>query len=152
MAMQIPDSHTVNALIQPAPIICESAKQMAPSRSRSKSRNRHVPLEEDILKTGPLKTKSNKRKARPETEEGSYVDSKSSRKILKIGRDLEEEEQLENAATRPNPAFTFESRIDEGDASEEENTRFNDEEAWGDEDDVTEEAVRCKVSFEIASD
>ena len=123
---------------------------MAPSRSRSKSRNRHVPLEEDILKTGPLKTKSNKRKARPETEEGGYVDSKSSRKILKIGQDLEEEDEREKAAAAPNPAFTFESRIVGGDASEEENTRYDDEEAWGDEDDVVEEIVRCRESLENA--
>ena len=80
------------------------------------------------------------------------MDSKSSRKILKIGRDLEEEEQRENAAAAPNPAFTFESRIVEGDASEEENTRFDDEEAWGDEDDVAEQVVRCKDSFDNASD
>lgn len=116
---------------------------MAPSRSRSKSRNRrHVPLEEDILQTGPLKAKSNKRKARPETEDGGYVDSRSSRKILKIGQELADEEQQAQAAAAPNPAFTFESRFGGDDAVEEGNEQFDDDDAWGDEDDVVEEAVR----------
>ena len=118
--------------------------KMAPSKSRSKSRNRHVPLEDDILKTGILKSKSNKRKSRTETEDG-YVDSRSSRKILKIGQDLADEEQQERVASAPNPAFAFESRFDEGDASEEGDTRFDDEEAWGDEEEeVVEEVVSLK--------
>jgi len=118
---------------------------MAPSRSRSKSQNRHVPFEEDILKTGPLKVRSNKRKARTDTEEGGYVDSRSSRKILKIGQDLADEEQSENVAEAPNPAFAFESRFGGDDASEGENSRHDDDEAWGDEEDVVEEVVRLEV-------
>ena len=116
---------------------------MAPSRSRSKSRNRHVPLEEDILKTRSLKTKSNKRKARPETEGDGYVDSRSSRKILKIGQELAEEVQAENVAAAPNPAFTFQSRYGGEDAQEEDTTQYDDDDdAWGDEEDVVEEIVR----------
>lgn len=119
---------------------------MAPARSRSKSQNRHIPLEEEILKTGPLRTKSlKKRKARPETEKGGYVDSRSSRKILKIGQDLADEEQRENSAAAPNPAFTFESRFGGEDASEEDETRHDDDEGWGDEEgEVVEEAVRTR--------
>ncbi|KAL6718280.1 snoRNA-binding rRNA-processing protein [Lecanora helva] len=110
---------------------------MAPSRSRSKSRNRHVPLEQAILNTGPLKTKSKKRKTRLEDESEGYIDSRSSGKILKLGQNLAEEEQQENAALAPNPAFTFESRgdLDDGSAGEEE-TQHDDEDAWGDEDAV----------------
>ena len=69
------------------------------------------------------------------------MDSGSSRKILKIGQDLLEEEQEENAVAVPNPAFTFESRF--GNESEpEEDSRIEDEEAWGDEEEVMEEVVR----------
>ena len=114
---------------------------MAPSRSRSKSRNRHAPLEEDILKTGPLKTKSNKRKSRPETEERGYVDARSSRKILKIGQDLAEEEQQENLAIAPNPAFTFESRFGGIEPLKEEKLYDDDGEAWGDEEEEIEQIV-----------
>lgn len=114
---------------------------MAPF-SRSRSQSRHAPLEDDILKTGPLKSRSKKRKSRPEHEEGGYVDSRSSRKILKIGQDLVDEDQLENQAVAPNLAFTFESRFGGEDASEEGDVRHDDE-AWGDEedDDVVEEVV-----------
>ena len=69
------------------------------------------------------------------------MDSGSSRKILKIGQDLLEEEQEENAVAAPNSAFTFESRF--GDQSEpEENATVDDEEAWGDEEEIVEEVVR----------
>lgn len=116
---------------------------MAPSRSRSKSQTRHRPLEDEILSTRPLRTKSKKRKARPETEGGSYVDSRSSRKILKIGQDLADEEEKENAQTAPNPAFTFESRFGGDNDSEEEVVQHDDDEAWGDEEeDVPGDIVR----------
>lgn len=115
---------------------------MAPPRSRSKSQSRRLPLEDEILRTGPLRTKSKKRKARPDTEDVGYVDSKSSRKILKIGQDLADEEEKENATVEPNLAFTFESRFGGDDASEEDDTQQDDDEAWGDEEgDVVEEQV-----------
>ncbi len=115
---------------------------MAPSRSRSKSQSRHLPLEDEILRTGLLRNKSKKRKARSDTEDGGYVDSRSSRKILKIGQDLADEEEKENAKGAPNPAFTFESRFGGDDASEEDDTQQDDDEAWGDEEgDAVEESV-----------
>lgn len=107
---------------------------MPSSRSRSKSQSRHLPLEDEILRTGPLRTKSKKRKARPDTENDGYVDSRSSRKILKIGQDLADEEEKENAMVVPNPAFTFESRFGADHASEEDDTQKDDDEAWGDEE------------------
>ena len=113
---------------------------MAPT-SRSKSARRHAPLEEDLTATGPLRHRSNKRKARPEDDGGGYVDSRSSRKILKLGEDLADEEQQENTATASNPAFTFESRFGGASEPDEEDGRYDDE-AWGDEeDDVVEEVV-----------
>ncbi|KAK4691051.1 essential nuclear protein 1, partial [Lecanoromycetidae sp. Uapishka_2] len=112
---------------------------MAPN-PRSRSAQRHKPLAEDITATGLLRTKSKKRKARPENEEGGYVDSRSSRKILKIGQDLADEEQKEYAAAAPNPAFTFESRFGAGYESDRSDAWHDDDEAWGDEEkDVVEE-------------
>ena len=116
---------------------------MAPT-SRSRSARRHAPLEEDLTATGPLRHRSKKRKAVPEDDGSGYVDSRSSRKILKIGQDLADEEQQEVISAAPNPAFTFESRFDGASESEEDDGRYDDE-AWGDEeDDVMEEAVGAK--------
>ena len=113
---------------------------MAPT-SRSRSARRHAPLEEDIVATGPLRQRSKKRKARLEDDGSDYVDSRSSRKILKIGQDLADEEQRENVAAAPNPAFTFESRFGGTSEPEEEDGQYDDE-AWGDEeDDIVEEVV-----------
>ena len=117
---------------------------MAPS-SRSRSSRRHAPLEEDLTATGPLRHRSKKRKARPEEDGSGYVDSRSSRKILRIGQDLADEEQQQNEAAAPSSAFTFESRFggageSEKEEEEEEDGRYDDE-AWGDEDDVVEEVV-----------
>ena len=117
---------------------------MAPLRSRSKSQTRRLPLEQDILQTGPLRNKSNKRKARPEAEDGGYVDSRSSRKILRIGQELADEEEQARIAAAPNPAFSFESRVGRDTAAEEAIEQYDDKDAWGDEDDVLEENVRCK--------
>ena len=118
---------------------------MAPT-SRSKSARRHAPLEEDITATGPLRSRSKKRKTRPEDDGSGYVDSRSSRKILKIGRDLADEEQRENVAPGPNPAFIFESRFGVAREPEEEDGRYDDE-AWGDdEDDAVEEDVGFRQS------
>lgn len=111
---------------------------MAPT-SRSRSARRHAPLEEDLTATGPLRHRSKKRKARPEDDGSGYVDSRSSRKILKIGQDLADEEQRETVAAVPNPAFTFESRF--GGASESEEDDRYDDEAWGDEEDDVVEVV-----------
>ena len=114
---------------------------MAPS-SRSRSQRRHAPLEQDLTATAPLRNRSKKRKARPESEDQEYIDSRSSRKILKIGQDLVDEEHEENLASVPNPAFTFESRFGAESSSEEGNARNSDEEAWVDEaDEVVEEVV-----------
>ena len=118
---------------------------MAPT-SRSRSARRHAPLEEDITATGPLRHRSKKRKTRPEDDGSGYVDSRSSRKILKIGQDLADEEQREVLAAAPNPAFTFESRFggtSEPEEEEEEDDGRYDDEAWGDDDDEVVEEVVC---------
>ena len=91
-------------------------------------------LEEDIRATGPLREQSKKRKARrgEEDDEDRFVDSRASRKILKIGRDLQEEEQRD--ATRPETAqaaFAPESRALDEDAADEDAEPTED--AWEDE-------------------
>ncbi|MCJ1474410.1 snoRNA-binding rRNA-processing protein [Lambiella insularis] len=96
-------------------------------------------LADDLSATGPLRTKSRKRKARREDEAGdSFVDSKSSRKILKIGQELAEEDEAASKPQLANAAFTFESRFDESGPDEE---HHDDEEDWGDEDDNAVEEV-----------
>ena len=103
-------------------------------------------MADDLVATGPLRTKSKKRKARSDEEpEKSYVDSQSSRKILKIGQELQEEEDEELKAGLPNPAFAFDSRLGGGsgsDSKEElDRRKYEDEDAWGSEEEGTVEAV-----------
>ena len=111
-----------------------------PAAAAGPARYRHDrPLEKDILASGPLRTTPKKRKARKdEFDDEGYVDSRSSRKILKIGQELEEEEKLPSPKDEPTSAFAFESRFPEDDR-EEEQGRFDDEEVWGDEEEVVED-------------
>lgn len=108
-------------------------------------RDRHSTLVEEYAPSDPWKNKSAKRQKRdkPEKEEQSYVDSKSSRKILEIGRELEEEDERENNSRQPqeaNPAFDFEARLGEDDLIEGDAEQIDDnDEAWGDDDEEVEE-------------
>jgi essential nuclear protein 1 len=108
---------------------------------------RHNPLAEEYLPSDPYKNKvkrTKRNKSEDDNEQG-YVDSKSSRKILEIGRELEEEDERENHNGAPkaaNPAFDFESRIGEEDLDEHVEGQFDDdddEEAWGEEEEEMEE-------------
>lgn len=98
---------------------------------------RHNPLEHDITATGLLKNKSSKRKSRHEDDSGDkFIDSKQSRKILKIGQELADEDEQESRTAAPNAAFNFESRFP---ADEEEADAFpEDDDEWGDEDEIEE--------------
>ncbi|KAI9687912.1 MAG: snoRNA-binding rRNA-processing protein [Bathelium mastoideum] len=101
-------------------------------------------LAQEYSPTQPLKQKPPKRRKTSGEEGGedSYVDSKASRKILKIGQDLVEEEEAEKTAARPvqaNPAFAFDSRLGV-EVDEEQQERYeDDDDAWGDEVEETEE-------------
>lgn len=65
------------------------------------------------------------------------MDSKASRKILKIAQDLADEDGEEgDKVQKPNPAFEFESRFEVEDDDE---NVYGDEEAWGEEDEEVEE-------------
>jgi essential nuclear protein 1 len=102
--------------------------------SAARQARRHNPLEEDLTASGPLKTKSGKRKSRHQDEGEQFVDSKASRKILRIGQELADEDAKENQVPKSNTTFDFESRFDD----ENEEEPFEDAEAWGDEEEVEE--------------
>lgn len=103
---------------------------------------RHNPLEDDILATGLLRTKPGKRKSkdRDHQDEEHYVDSKASKNILRIGRELAEEDNIGRDAPAPPTAdtFGFDSRFDH-EAEEEGKIYDDDDEAWGDDDEMIEE-------------
>ena len=113
-----------------------------PSVKRSKSSRGRVPLADEISATGPLREQPKKRKSTDEKEEEEYVDTKASRKILKISQDLVEEEDDNLKPAGSNPAFDFRPRSYNADlqSSDEE----GDAEEWGNEDEVVEEAVRSQ--------
>ncbi|KAH9866047.1 hypothetical protein J1614_008611 [Plenodomus biglobosus] len=108
---------------------------------------RHNPLAEEYAPSDPFRSKPAKRQKRTKDdkpEEQNYVDSKSSRKILDIGRELEEEDERESQSRRPqepNAAFDFETRMGEDDVPGEEVEQFDDDddEAWGEDDEEVEE-------------
>ena len=116
------------------------------SKSPGVRDQRHNPLAEEYLPSDPYRNKAVKRQKRTKTDqedEQGYVDSKSSRKILEIGRELEEEDERENQRAAPkgaNPAFDFEKRLGEDDFEEHVSGQFDDEdEAWGEEEEEVEE-------------
>ncbi|KAK3353054.1 Bystin-domain-containing protein [Lasiosphaeria hispida] len=112
----------------------------------SSHRRRHNPLEDDLLANGALKNKtgqSSKRAATGDGDEQGYVDAKASRQILAMSRSLIDEDEKEQAkskpATGPSP-FDFDpSRFDVDQDSDREEDGYGNEDAWGDEDDVVEE-------------
>jgi essential nuclear protein 1 len=104
--------------------------------SATRQGRRHNPLEADLTATVSQKSKLGKRKSRHQDEGDQFVDSKASRRILKIGQELADEDEEENQVQKPNAAFDFESRFEGEDEGEE---LFEDAEAWGDDDEVVEE-------------
>jgi essential nuclear protein 1 len=97
---------------------------------------RHNPLEDDLTASGGiLKTKAAKRKSRHQEEGEQFVDSKASRKILKIGQELADEAAEENQVQTPNAAFNFDARFEDDEVEE----TYEEAEAWGDDDEEVEE-------------
>lgn len=99
---------------------------------------RHNSLADDLLATGILKNKAPKRQSKGGDEDGeAFIGAKASKQILKLGRELADEN--DTAPPRPpteSNAFGFESRF----ADEEEAGPFdNDDEAWGEDDEIVEE-------------
>ena len=105
---------------------------------------RHNPLEDDITATGVLRTKAGKRKSQDidvEDNAENFVDSKASKNILRIGRELAAED--DSGKPRPPPPapvdnFGYDSRFDD---AEEQDKLYaaEDDEAWGDDDEEVEE-------------
>ncbi|EGP90414.1 unnamed protein product [Zymoseptoria tritici ST99CH_1A5] len=116
------------------------------SNSIARQERRHNPLSEEYSPTAPLKQKNSKKRKTTHGEDGQdgFVDSKASRRILDLGQDLAAEDEAEQQAKRPavaNPAFAFESRFGELSDDEEggaEVGEYDDEEAWGSEEEVEE--------------
>jgi essential nuclear protein 1 len=109
---------------------------------------RHNPLEEDLLATGPLRIEPGKRKSRNEDDsEEKFVSSKASKKILRIGQELADEDTNEQLVARPNTAFDFESRL----ADEFIEDIYEDDEAWGDEEEIADEEELAPSDLETFS-
>ena len=113
---------------------------------------RHNPLTEDYVPSQNFKQKAAKRRkqSRDEDEE-HYVDSKASKRILQIGRELAEEDEVASQVSRPapaNPAFDFSARLGEDQSDEEPAAQYDDDEAWGDEEEVVmDEEVSLGLSI-----
>lgn len=103
--------------------------------SAPRQERRHNPLEADLTATVSQKNKPGKRKSRHQDEGDEFVDSKASRKILRIAQELADEDGEKNPVQTSNPAFEFESRFPD----EEDEGTYEDEEAWGDEEEEVEE-------------
>ena len=105
-----------------------------PSVKRSRSARGRVPLADEIESIGPLKNRAKKRKSVVENEGNTYLDTKSSRKILRIGQDLadEEAEAANQDAHASNTAFNLDSRHLDVENEDPEDEEVH--EAWEDED------------------
>lgn len=120
-----------------------------PSSQRSRSTRGRVPLADEIAAVGPLKNRTKKRKPTIDNEADNYVDSRSSRKILKIAQDLADDEDraAKEGISLPSTAFDIESRtldVENADLGEE----GEGSDGWGEEDN---EAVEDDVSVSIQS-
>ncbi|PFH60989.1 hypothetical protein XA68_18462 [Ophiocordyceps unilateralis] len=103
---------------------------------------RHNPLEDDILTSGLLRSKPNKKRPRGQDADEGFVDSRASRDILRIGRELVDEEAAERAATTTEPivdSFGYDSRFDEAEADADAAHAYGDDDDWGDEEEAVEE-------------
>merc|ERR1711977_796932 len=95
--------------LSPQPSSSKMPKATTPI-SGSRQGRRHNPLETDLTAT-PLKIKGEKRKSRHQDEGDQFVDSKASRKILRMGQELADDDVEENSVQPANKAFDFESRL-----------------------------------------
>lgn len=117
---------------------------MAKSKAPTTKERQHVPLSEDYSPSFPVKQKIGKRK-KSQADEDAFVDSKSSRKILKIGQELADEDVAETEAgqpVKPATAFTIESRKDQADPDSDDDVEHVVEEAaWSDDDDQEDDGA-----------
>ncbi|RDA95013.1 hypothetical protein CP533_2102 [Ophiocordyceps camponoti-saundersi (nom. inval.)] len=115
----------------------------APAPMAERQARRHNPLEDDILATGVLRNKPSKKRPRGQDEDQGFVDSRASRDILRIGRELVDEEDAERRAVREEPVvdnFVYSSRVEEAEAEVNAGHAYeDDDDGWGDEEEVVEE-------------
>ncbi|KAI5463822.1 Bystin-domain-containing protein [Mariannaea sp. PMI_226] len=111
-------------------------KATTPTAGRAS--RRHNPLEDDITANGVLRNKPSKRKSKTSDQDGeNFVDARASRNILRIGRELAEEENSGRVVSKPTiDNFGYDSRFED---AEEDNEIYGDDEAWGDEEEEVEE-------------
>ena len=117
---------------------------MARTVSSARSERAHLPLADEIASIGHLRTKSSKRKSRPdEDERDNHVDSQASKKILMISQDLAVEDAAEErakaVAAAPNPAFDFRPGIEVDDGAGDGRQDYEEEDEWEAEGDVETE-------------
>ena len=116
------------------------------SKKRPATRQHH-PLPEDIDNVGTFRATAHKRRKSGneqgrQPDEGDYVDSRSSRTILSMGRALAEESQVKTVRHETRAmAFTMESRFDDDGLPSEDEGSPNELEWWKEEGEV-EEIVR----------
>ena len=84
--------HTQHSLTPFLPKTLTMPKATTPVSAARQAR-RHNPLEADVTASGPLKSKPEKRKSRHQDEGDQFVDSKASRKILRMGQQLADEDE-----------------------------------------------------------
>ncbi|KAK0945356.1 snoRNA-binding rRNA-processing protein [Friedmanniomyces endolithicus] len=123
----------------------------ARSNSMARHERRHNPLSEEYSPTTPLKQKAGKKRKQSQGEEHApegYVDSKASRRILDLGQGLADEDEAEREAKRPATAssvfdglgggFPRDVVSDEEGEGGVEVGEYDNEEAWGSEEEVEE--------------
>ncbi|KAK3651624.1 snoRNA-binding rRNA-processing protein [Elasticomyces elasticus] len=129
----------------------------ARSNSIARQDRRHNPLSEEYAPSTLKQKPSRKRKQSqtdPTTQESGYVDSKASRRILDLGQDLTAEDDAERLAKRPAPSptsvfdggFVAAPRdvVSDDDEDGEGGVgvgEYDEEEAWGSEEEVEEVEV-----------
>lgn len=121
----------------------------APKSPSERQERRHNPLADDYTPAlAKEKAPKRRRLSQKNREEDVFVDSKASRRILRIGQELADEDA---SNTKPpesgtiSKAFTFESRFDSQD-EEDNQDDYGDEEAWGEEEEEIVEEVETDPS------
>lgn len=108
-------------------------------------------LAEEYIPSTTFKQKApkDKRRSKSNNDNEGYVDSKSSRQILELGRELAEEAESETKVQRPpkaNPAFDFDTRFGEDDSLVDTAQYGDEDDTWGDEDEEIVEEVEIDAN------
>lgn len=124
---------------------------MSRSTPNSDARNtrKHNPLDQDYISTGILRNKPSRLKAKNNDvkDDENFVDSKASKKILRIGQELADEDEEISKITESATTFDYNPR-DIGNADEDK-PEFEEDGAWGDEEEETEEVELSPEDAEV---